>query len=325
MSPLRSRFVSFLELRGYTVKTVRNYVQSVSQFQKWLGKSPIHMCTETVREYLHRLKNVKKLAPRTINIHLYALKAFCEFFLPESGIMVPFRRMKTPKYQVTVLTPEEVSRLIEATTTLKGKALITTIYSAGIRLDECLNLKITDVDSARMILHINGKGQKQRYALLSPCALEVLRNYYRQCRPGPYLFPGQKPDAHISDTAVAAMIRTTALRARIEKRVTAHILRHSFATHLLERGESLLTIQRLLGHANVATTAMYTRVSTEMLRSVPSPLDVPPPLPQIPGKKTKKKAPSKKRTSSGTTRLRVGRQPQKSTSVRSCKKKGGRK
>jgi site-specific recombinase XerD len=276
MSPLRAQFVSFLELRGFTKATVRNYVQAVKQFQDWLGKSPVHMTRDSAHRYLDYLKNVKKLAPRTMNIHIYALKRFCDFFLPDSGIMEPFTRMHTPRYQPTVISATAVSAMIDASPNLKAKALITTLYSSGIRQSECLNLRIGDIDSTRMVLRIFGKGQRERYALLSPTALEVLRAYYRQYRPKDLLFPGYKPNAPLSSTAAARIVRTTAAAAGIKSRVTAHVLRHSFATHLLERGESLLVIQKLLGHANVSTTAIYTQVSARMLQDVKSPLDQPP-------------------------------------------------
>lgn len=282
MSPLREKFVSFLELRGFTKATVRNYIQSIKQFQDWLGKSPVHITRESAHCYLDYLKNVKKLAPRTMNIHIYALKRFCDFFLPGSGIMDPFTRMRTPKYQPTVLSAAEVASMIQAAPNLKVKAIITTLYSAGLRISECLNLKITDIDSKRMVLHIFGKGQRERNALLSPITLTLLRDYYRQARPTDYLFAGYKPNAPLSTTAAAYQIRTTAANAGIKTRVTAHVLRHSFATHLLERGESLLVIQKLLGHVELSSTAIYTQVSAQMLQQVKSPLDQPPPQPQQP-------------------------------------------
>lgn len=276
MSSLREKFVSFLQLRGFTKATVRNYLQAMHQFQSWLGKNPIHMNQETARQYLDHLKNVKRLAPRTINIHIYALKRFCDFFLPGSGIMEPFMRMHTPRYQPTVISAAEAKRMIDCAPNLKTKAIIATLYSSGLRIHECLNLKIADIDSKRMVLHVFGKGQRERYALLSPTTLEILRDYYRKHHPTDFLFPGYKSDAPLSTTAAARLVRTTASLVGIKVKVTAHVLRHSFATHLLERGESLLVIQRLLGHANVSTTAMYTHVSTDMLSQVKSPLDQPP-------------------------------------------------
>jgi site-specific recombinase XerD len=282
MSLLRDKFISFLQLKGFTKATVRNYIQSIKQFQDWFEKSPVHVTRETAHRYLDYLKNDKKLAPRTMNIHIYALKRFCDFFLPESDVMAPFSRMRTPKYQPHIISASETQTLINAAPNLKAKAIITVLYSAGLRISECLNLKITDIDSKRMVIHVFGKGQRERYALLSPITLQILRDYYRQYRPLDYLFPGYNQQAPLSGTAAARVIRTTAKSVGISTHVTAHVLRHSFATHLLERGESLLVIQKLLGHANLATTAMYTQVSAQMLQEVKSPLDQPPATPQLP-------------------------------------------
>ena len=137
MTPLREKFVSYLQLRGYTKATIKNYINPVAHFQKWSGKSPIHMTTESVRQYLSYLRNTRKLAARTMNIHIYALKAFCEFFLPESDIMAPFKRMRTPKHQVKILSAQQVAKLIETSPNLKTKAMISLMYSAGLRLAEC--------------------------------------------------------------------------------------------------------------------------------------------------------------------------------------------
>ena len=282
MSLLRDKFISFLQLKGFTKATVRNYIQSIKQFQDWLGTSPVHVTRDSAHRYLDYLKNGKKLAPRTMNIHIYSLKRFCDFFLPESNIMGPFSRMRTPKYQPPVISASETQSLINAAPNLKAKAIITVLYSAGLRISECLNLKITDIDSKRMVIHVFGKGQRERYALLSPITLQTLRDYYRRYRPLDYLFPGYSPQAPLSTTAAARVIRTTARNIGISTHVTAHVLRHSFATHLLERGESLLVIQKLLGHANLSTTAMYTQVSAQMLQDVKSPLDQPPAAPQLP-------------------------------------------
>jgi integrase/recombinase XerD len=306
MSPLRARFIQFLQLRGFTQATIDNYVQGVKQFQDWFGRSPIRMTKDTVRDYLCYLRNDKKLAPRTINIHFYALKGFCEFFLPRSGIMEPFRRMRTPEYQPVVLSRTEVDTFIAAAPSLKARAILTTLYSAGLRLNECLTLRLTDVDSKRMVLHINGKGARQRYALLSAKTLELLRSYYRQYRPTNYLFPGRTPGSHYSHKGASLMVRATARRAGLSQHVTAHTLRHSFATHLLERGESLLVIQRLLGHATITTTTMYTKVSTEMLQAVKSPLDQPPPVPQA-AEATSPAKPKRRKKAARTSRKKTSR------------------
>ena len=279
MSPLRTRFIEFLELRGFTKATVRNYVQAVKQYSQWLGCSPLKMTSDNVREYLIYLKHKKGLAVRTINLHLYGLRGFCECMLPGSDAMSSFKRMREPKHQPVVLSASEVRRMIEGCENLKTKAIIATMYSAGLRLAECCELKIADIDSKRMALLVNGKGNKQRYALLSPRTLDILRDYYRAYRPKEWLFEGRTPDHYLTRRSLAELIHIAGLRAGIGKRVSPHMLRHSFATHLLERGESLLVIQKLLGHVNLSTTAMYTQVSAQMLQAVKSPFDQPPPEP----------------------------------------------
>lgn len=306
---LRTDFINFLELRGYTEKTRRNYLATLRQFQTWLGKSPVYMTTETVRNYLLYLKRDKKLAPRSINVQLYSLRAFCEFYLPESNMMSEFRRLPTPVRQVKIISSQEALALIDSTTDIKHKAMVMLLYSSGLRVNECATLKIADIDSKRMVIHVFGKGQRERYALLSPKTLAVLREYYLKEHPVNWLFPGHAPGDHIGTRAIGEMVRRNALRAFIRTPVTPHILRHSFATHLLERGESLLVIQQLLGHANIETTTVYTRVSTDMLRSVQSPLDVPPPLPVEPQQEKKKRGRPKgsKNKSPSTIQRKPGR------------------
>jgi len=306
---LRTDFINFLELRGYSEKTRRNYLATIKQFQTWLGKSPVYMTTETVRNYLLYLKRDKKLAPRSINVQLYSLRAFCEFYLPESNMMSEFRRLPTPVRQVKIISSQEALALIDSTTDIKHKAMVMLLYSSGLRVNECATLKIADIDSKRMVIHVFGKGQRERYALLSPKTLAVLREYYLKEHPVNWLFPGHTPGDHIGTRAIGEMVRRNALRAFIRTPVTPHILRHSFATHLLERGESLLVIQQLLGHANIETTTVYTRVSTDMLRSVQSPLDVPPPLPVEPQQEKKKRGRPKgsKNKSASTTQRKPGR------------------
>ena len=234
MTALRSKFIEFLELRGYAKATVNNYVDAVVHFTRWLRVSPLAITTDKAREYLIYLKRERKLAPRSLNIHLYGLRSFCECMLPDSDIMKPFKRRRTPKHQPVVLGAADVLTMIETCENLKAKAIISTIYSAGLRLQECCELKIADVDSKRMILHIaNGKGQKPRYALLSPRTLQILREYYLKYRPRLWLFEGRTPEKALGRRSVAELIYISGLRAGIKRRVSPHMLRHSFATHLL--------------------------------------------------------------------------------------------
>ena len=286
MSPLRASFVAFLELRGFTKATIRNYVQIVHQFSEWLKASPTKISRDSAEAYLLYLKREKRLRPRTINLHLYALRSFCEFMVPGSDIMLPFQRMKEDHRLVEVLSANQIVSLLDAAPNLKTKAMIAVMYSAGLRLAECCGLSIADIDSSRMVIHVFGKGQRERNALLSPMTLNILRDYYRQYRPKNWLFEGKSPEVFIQKRSVENMVTLTALRAGIPQRVTPHLLRHSFATHLLERGEPLIVIQRLLGHALIETTTRYTQLSTELLQATKSPLDQPPPKPETPSPET---------------------------------------
>jgi site-specific recombinase XerD len=307
MTPLRKKFLTFLELRGYTAATQRNYVQCVKQFSLWLGCTPLKMTSDKVGEYLVFLKLTKKLAARTINLHLHALRCFCECMLPASEIMTPFKRMRVPKYQPVVLSATDITTMIKRCENLKAKAMVSLMYSAGLRLDECRCLRVADVDSKRMVLRVFGKGQKERYALLSPQALGTLREYYGKYRPKYWLFEGRTAEKPITKRCVQQLVYISGLRAGIKRRVSPHMLRHSFATHLLERGESLLVIQKLLGHVNVSTTAMYTQVSTQMLQAVKSPLDVPPPAPEAATEPLLSRPPRGRRKSSKNKRRKPGR------------------
>jgi len=276
MTELRSKFIAYLELRNYSKKTIRNYVQVVKQFTRFIGYSPEHLTQDDIRNYLLNLKRVKKLEARTINLHLYGIRSFCQFMLFGTEVMRPFTRMREPNKQPLVISKEEVEQLIGAADNLKSKAAISLLYSSGIRLAECTNLRIADIDSNRMIIHIHdGKGAKDRYALLSQRTLGVLREYYKFYRPKEWLFPGKVPGKPLHSRIIQEFVRFTARKIGLNKPVSPHILRHSFATHLLEDGVALQVIQHLLGHSRISTTAIYTHVSTAMLRSVASPFDQP--------------------------------------------------
>jgi integrase/recombinase XerD len=275
MTKLRADFIAAVELRGYTPHTVKNYVQAVKQFTVFLKRSPVTLTQVDVRNYLLYLKRVKKLQARTINLHIYAIKAFCDFILSDTETMKPFGRMKEPQTQPRILSRQECRKLVDAADNLKYKAIIAVLYSSGIRLGECANLQVRDIDSKLGVIMVhNGKGGKDRYALLSPQALTILRDYYRKYRPKLWLFEGRVPQNPLHPRSIAAAVTSAGFLASLGKRVSPHMLRHSFATHLLEAGTPLQVIQQLLGHAEIGTTAMYTHVSTDMLKSVKSPLDM---------------------------------------------------
>jgi integrase/recombinase XerD len=283
MSKLREDFIAYLQLRGLRTRTIENYVQVMKQFSEFIGRLPDTLTHQDIKDYLLHLLNEKKLEPKTINLHFYAIRSFVTFLLPDTGaaLMQGFTRMREPHKQPQILSIQECHSLVDAAENLKRKAVIAVLYSSGIRLAECANLAITDVDSKRMVLNVrNGKGGKDRQALLSPRTLIILRDYYKAVRPKQWLFEGNRPGKPIHVRSISEMVYITGYKAGIGKRVTPHMLRHSVATHMLEAGVRLQVIQHLLGHSDVSTTAQYTHVSTELLHSTTSPFDMP--LPQSP-------------------------------------------
>lgn len=276
MSVLRSKFTAHLELKGYSQRTIGSYVQCMACFVRFHNKPPLKMTNEDIRAYLLHLKKVRKLEPKTINLHRYSIKSFYDYFLPKSGLLDGTSRMKEPLKVPEILSREEVERIIVKANPLKIKALAVVLYSSGIRLKECGFLKVGNIDSKRMVIRVEqGKGNKDRYAILSRRALEILRDYYRQYHPQYWLFESNIKDKPLSLRRIQQYIQRAAWQAGIEKHVTPHILRHSFATHLLESGKPLKAIQELLGHAQITTTTVYTHVSAALLNEVGSPFDSP--------------------------------------------------
>ncbi len=283
MTKLRSQFIQHLELRGYAAKTIRNYIQCVSQCSRYFNRSPLTLSHNDIIEYLTYLKRERKLAVRTWNLHYYSIKSFYDHFQPQSNIMHGLKRMKEPVCRPEVLSKEEVEQIIAIAHPLKVKAIIAVLYSAGIRLAECAFLKISDIDSKRMVIRIEkGKGKKDRYAVLSHRTLTLLREYYKKYRPQHWLFENPSKEKPISNRRIHDYVRIMSRESGVRKHVTAHILRHSFATHLLEAGKPLTVIQELLGHADVKTTTMYTHVSAALLHETGSPFDTIPQAKEAP-------------------------------------------
>ena len=278
MTPLRARFIAHLHLKGYSDKTQKNYLQPVVQFSRWLNRSPDTLTKDELHQYLLYLKLELRLAIRTLNIHIYALKCFCEFVLPEANFMAPYKRLKEPKHHPDIVSREEIRSVIEIEQNLKYKAIISTIYSSGIRLEECVNLDVSDIDSKRMVIHVrHGKGAKDRITVLSPQTLRILREYWLKFKPRTCLFEGNVRGKRIGRRTVEEIVAVAGFKTGLRRRLKAHSLRHSFATHLLEDGVAIQVIQRLLGHARLDTTNRYTHVSSDMLTGVKSPLDTPSP------------------------------------------------
>ena len=273
MTSLRADFIGRLQLKGFSQRTIANYVASVAALSVFHKRSPLELSKDEIRSfYLHEI-NVKKMAPRTVNLHMAALKTFFHLMAPDSTVMDGITRLKCPRHLPGILSTTEVRRLIDGIHNFKHKAIVALMYSSGLRLNECATLKPYHIESQRMKVRVEqGKGKKDRYTILSHQTLEILRQYYKSCHPKKWLFEG--PHGHLSKRTIGLIIEKACFKTGINKRVTPHTLRHCFATHLLEQGVSLQVIQQLLGHSSIKTTTMYTHVSSVMLDKVISPLDV---------------------------------------------------
>lgn len=274
MTQLRQRMLEELQRRNYSSPTIRLYLQHVAKFAQHFHRSPDQLGAEDIRQYQLFLIQEKKLAWSSYNQIVCALRFFYAKVLKRAFLLqdIPFPR--TVQKLPLILSQEEVARILTAPAHLKSRALLMTIYAAGLRRSEVASLRVRDIDSARMTITVHqGKGQKDRVVMLSPVLLEMLRRYWRHHRPKEWLFPGEKPDQPISGNDVFAVFHNAVRRAGITKKVCPHSLRHSFATHLLESGTDLRTIQILLGHRSLKTTSRYLHVSQQQVRATVSPLD----------------------------------------------------
>ena len=278
MTHLRQLMLDELERRNYSPNTIRSYLHAVEEFARHFGRSPEQLGPDHVRQYQVHLFRDRKLSARTIAGQTAALrflfvKTLRRPYLPDA---LPFP--KQSRRLPTVLSREEVARLIDASGNLMHRAMVMTLYATGVRRAELCSLKVADIDSERMVLHIHeGKGGRDRDVPLSPKLLATLREYWRWMKPKTYLFPGMENNwrADVPVTTKVAWIAVTeaAKAAGINRRVSPHTLRHSYATHLLEAGADLRTIQVLLGHAKLADTTVYLHLSRRHLRAVPSPIE----------------------------------------------------
>ena len=279
ISPLRQRMIDDMRLRKLAPKTQSAYIRAVRQFALYLGRSPDTASAEDLRNYqLHLVDH--GISPVSLNAAISGLKFFFDITLDRAELMARMQPVRVPRTLPVVLSPEEVSRLIAAAGNLKHQTALSVAYGAGLRASEVVALKVGDVDSQRMTLRIEqGKGRKDRYAMLSPVLLERLRVWWKVARAqgkmldGGWLFPGLNPIESLSTRQLNRAIHAAAEAAQIDKRVSMHTLRHSFATHLLEQKVDIRVIQVLLGHKKLETTALYAQVATDILREVVSPLE----------------------------------------------------
>ena len=275
MTPLRQRMLEDLQLRNLSENTQEAYVRAVAQLAKFYNLSPERLTREQVRAYLVHLVKDRHVSPSLFNQVRCGLQFFYRVTLERNWILDGIVCAKTGKKLPTVLSPSEVAQFLGAIRRPKYRALFTTIYAAGLRVSEVVVLRIIDIDSRRMAIRVwQGKGKKDRYVMLSPKLLALLREYWKIARPTDWLFPGRDRKRPLDRRNVGIACKRIARRAGLKKNVTPHTIRHSFATHLLEAGTDIRTIQALLGHRSLRTTALYTYVSLEKVVATPSPLDL---------------------------------------------------
>jgi site-specific recombinase XerD len=283
MTPLRQRMLQDMGIRNLAVNTQLAYVQQISAFARHFDTSPEALGPEQVRAYQVHLLEERKLAAGSLSVVAAALRFLYKITLRrpwnDDDIPMPKRPLRLP----IVLSPEEVVRFLACVASTKHRVILTTIYASGLRVSEAVQLRPADIDSSRMVLRVDqGKGRKDRYVMLSPRLLEILRDYWRIERPKPWLFPGDGAGRHISKNAVEQACHKAHRCAGIDKPITPHSLRHAFATHLLESGVDVRRIQLLLGHRSLATTSRYLKIATSSLCATVSPLDqLPDLLPRI--------------------------------------------
>ena len=275
ISELRRRMIEDMTIRGFTPDTQRDYIRHVSNFTAFLGRSPNTATAEDIRRYqLHQTKN--NVAPPTINSSAVALRFLFRRTLDREDLARHLAQVHYPRKLPRILSPEDVGRLLEAAPGpgLKYKAALSVAYGAGLRAGEVVMLRVSDIESDRMLIRVEqGKGRKDRHAMLSPQLLELLRVWWLQCRSPGWLFPGRDPHLPVTTRQLGRACKMAAEVAGLGTWVSPHTLRHSFATHLLEAHTDVRVIQVLLGHAKLDTTARYTQVATNILRTVTSPLD----------------------------------------------------
>ena len=280
ISPLRQRMIEDMNMRKLAPKTQSQYIRSVKNLTRFLGRSPDTATAEDLRRYqLHMIST--GVSSITVNANITGLKFFFEVTLDRWGVMKKMSTVPVPRKLPIVLSRDEVARLITAADNLKYKAALSIAYGTGLRISEVTSLKFSDIDRTRKTLRVEqGKGRKDRYAILSPVLLEVLDTWQQEglaqgkLLDGGWLFPGQNPVNPMSPRQLSRACLAVAATAEIDKRVTMHTLRHSFATHLLEQKVDIRVIQVLLGHSKIDTTCRYVQVATNVLHEVISPLEM---------------------------------------------------
>lgn len=275
MGELRKRMDGDLVVRGMSVRTREAYLGAVAGLAKHYKRTPEAITEQEVQDYLLHLIEVRKLAWSSCNIVTQGLKFFYRVTLKKTEAQFVIPRARTPQKLPQILSREEIAALLENTLNLKHSAILMTAYGAGLRLNEICHLKVSDIDSDRMTIRVEqGKGAKDRYTLLSPRLLAELRRYWVLYRPQSWLFTRRDPALPISDATVHRIYHGAKARAGITKAGGIHALRHAFATHLLEAGVDIHSIQRLMGHGHISSTLRYFHLARKHLAGTPSPLEL---------------------------------------------------
>lgn len=274
MTPLRQRMIREMQLRQFTQRTIESYVAAVAGLAGHYRRSPDQLNLEEVRSYLHHLLVERKLAQGTCNLRAAAITFLYRQVLGQATFDLRVRRKHLGK-RPEVYSQEELVRLVEATGNFQQRVFLMTTYAAGLRLSEGRHLKPIHIHSERMLIGVEqGKGQQDRYTLLSPQLLDALRNYWKEYRPGAWLFPNEQRDGPLPRCTAQNIFDNAKRRAGLKRGHGIHTLRHCFATHLLEAGVDLRTIQLLLGHKSLNTTTLYLHVAQKKLTQLHSPFDL---------------------------------------------------
>ena len=274
MTPLRQRFIEDMKIRNLSAATQEHYVRHVAQLARFSGKSLEELGPEEIRRFQLYLVEQRGYCANSLMVATCALKFFSRVTVPREWGVDQIPVPKQPRRVPVVLSRGEVVQFLDAVASIKYRAILMTAYATGLRVREITRLRVDDIDSRRMVIRVNqGKGRKDRYAMLSPRLLVVLRAYWLHARPKDWLFPGEDPGKPLAASCVQRVCQQARRASGLRKRVTPHTLRHSFATHLLEGGTDLRTIQVLLGHNSPRTTARYTHVTLQHVQQTQSPLD----------------------------------------------------
>lgn len=275
MTVLRDRMTRDMQLRRFADSTQESYLHGVREIAKHYKRPPDQLTDRQVQDYILHLLNVRKLSWSTCNLAVSALRFFYGTTLDRTSTCLSIPPRKTEQRLPEILSAQELTRLFATLRNPKHRALLKTIYAAGLRVGEAIRLKVGDIDGDRMTIRVvQGKGRKDRYTTLSPRLLQELRDYWKRCRPSTWLFPGQFSDRHISIDSAQKVFVTGRLKAGIHKTGGIHSLRHAFATHMLEAGVDIRTLQVLLGHRSLMTTQRYLRVTQKNLGSPGRPMDL---------------------------------------------------